>query len=93
MNKTPILLQRQQVTFFEFLMQYVVQTSHSGVQKLRIYLKLKVYYRITWEKPVKYLFLIRTERETLKLLKKQTIAYPIQVCFLLNPVQQRSPVQ
>lgn len=54
---------------------------------------LKVYYRITWEKPVKYLFLIRTERETLKLLKKQTIAYPIQVCFLLNPVQQRSPVQ
>lgn len=43
---------------------------------------LKVYYRITWEKPVKYLFLIRTEdRDVEIILKKQTIAYPIYLFY------------
>lgn len=53
---------------------------------------LKVYYRITWEKPVKYLFLIRTEDRDVEIIEEANYCIPYSF-ILLNPVQQRSPVQ
>lgn len=40
------------------------------------------------------IFIFDKNRERdVEIIEEATITYPIQVCFLLNPVQQRSPVQ
>lgn len=54
---------------------------------------LKVYYRITLEKPVKYLFLIRTEDRDVEISEEANYCIPYSGLFFIEPVQQRSPVQ
>lgn len=47
---------------------------------------LKVYYRITWEKPVKYLFLIRTERERdVEIIEEANYCIPYSGLFFIEP--------